>query len=279
MIQSMITSATTMGQLQNKLDVTSNNLANMNTTGYKRREVTFADLLFQQVNNQTVAAHEVGRTTPNGIRVGSGAAVAQTAMRLEQGAIQNTDRPLDLALTERGFFFEIAPSEDGTRRFTRDGAFYLSPNPDVEGENHLVNQNGDYVLSQAGTPITLPAGYQDITITESGTILVTDQNGNTEQVSQLQIVQVTKPQLMLASGENNFIFPNLEELELGFADVLVEGVGAAGAEVIQQRALEMSNVDMGREMTEMLLAQRNYQFNSQAISITDQMMGLVNNLR
>ncbi|WP_218240978.1 hypothetical protein, partial [Pseudomonas sp. 2822-17] len=83
----------------------------------------------------------------------------------------------------------------------------------MEGENFLVNQNGDYVLSEAGTRISLPSRYQDIRITETGTIYITDLEGNEEQVSQLQLVQVTKPQLMVASGGNNFVFPNLEELD------------------------------------------------------------------
>ncbi|MBU9710596.1 flagellar hook-basal body protein [Evansella tamaricis] len=276
MNQAMITSATTMGQLQHKLDVTSNNLANMNTTGYKRRDVSFQDLLFQQVNNQQVLSQEVGRSTPYGIRVGSGAALAQTALRLDQGALQTTGRTLDVALTEKDYFFEISPAEDGTRRFTRDGAFYLSPNPEVPGENHLVNHKGDYVLSSAGTPITLPAQYRDITITEDGSIVVTGLDGESQTVSQMQVLQITKPQLLNALGENNFGFPDLGELGLGMDDVLNETAGTA---VFRQGALEMSNVDMGQEMTEMLLAQRNYQFNARAISITDQMMGLVNNIR
>ncbi|MDG5787285.1 flagellar hook-basal body protein [Evansella sp. AB-P1] len=272
----MISSAVTMGQLQQKLDTIGHNLANSNTTGYKRRETSFSDLLVQQINNQFVNHHEVGRDTPYGIRRGSGAAIAQTAVRFEQGSIQNTDRLLDLAFTEKGYFFELSPTEDGDRRFTRDGAFYFAPNPDNEEENFIVNQNGDYLLNVNGERIGLPAVYDDILIRDNGIIEATVNGDENVVVGQINIVQVTKPQLLTMFGENTFVFPNLEDLDLEMADVLNE---AAGAEVIQQRALEMSNVDMGREMTEMLLAQRHYQFNTRAISIADEMRGLVNNLR
>ncbi|WP_041808447.1 flagellar hook-basal body protein [Evansella cellulosilytica] len=276
MNQSMITSAVTMGQMQRKLDTVGNNLANLNTTGYKRRDVSFSDLLFQQVNNQRDAHHEIGRTTPNGIRVGSGSAVGQTAVRMEQGALRTTERELDIALTEKGYLFELAPAEDGTRRFTRDGAFYFSPNPDVDGENFIVNQNGDYVLGSDGNPIAVPGHYESLRITDEGAILVTLDNGESVAVGELQLVQVTKPQLLTSLGDNMYVFPNLEELGLAFGDVLNE---AAGAQVFSQGMLEQSNVDMGREMTEMMLTQRNYQFNSRAISIADEMMGLVNTIR
>ncbi len=278
MNQAMINSAVTMGQLQHKLDTTGNNLANLNTTGYKRRDVSFSDLLFQQINNQSVEHHEVGRQTPDGIRVGSGAAVAQTAMRYEQGAINTTDRELDIALTEPSYFFELIPGEVGERRFTRDGAFYLIPNPNIEGENLLVNSKGDYIQSAAGTPISLPANYADINVNEQGVIEVTLNDGDNTVVNagQLQLTEITKPQLLENPGENHYRFPDLEELNLDEADVLAEAVGT---QVFQQGALEMSNVDMGKEMIDMLEAQRNYQFNTRAISIGDEMMGLVNNLR
>ncbi|PYZ92520.1 flagellar biosynthesis protein FlgG [Salipaludibacillus keqinensis] len=276
MNQSMINSAVTMGQIQHKLDTTGNNLANANTTGYKRRDTSFSDLLFQQVNNQFVTEKEVGRQTPHGIRVGSGASVAQTAVRFQQGSIQETGRDLDVSMTEPGYFFEVSPTDEGERRFTRDGAFYLSPNPNVAEENLLVNSEGEYVLSAAGQPISLPANYDSFQITDTGAIQMTFEDGLEENVGQLQLVNINKPQLLNSIGDNNYVFPDLNELDLELADVLEEGVNAG---VIRQSSLEMSNVDTGKEMNDMMEAQRFYQFNSQAISITDQMMGLVTNLR
>ncbi|RKL68027.1 flagellar biosynthesis protein FlgG [Salipaludibacillus neizhouensis] len=276
MNQSMINSAVTMGQLQLKLDTTGNNLANVNTTGFKRSDTSFADLLFQQVNNQSAANQEVGRLTPNGIRVGSGAAVAQTAVRFEQGSISQSGREFDVALTEPGYFFELAETPGGDRQFTRDGAFYLSPNPNNNTQNFLVNSQGDYVLSAAGEPIELPSSYDDFQINEEGAITVTLNDGTLVDAGQLQLVNITKPQLLASIGENNYVLPDLDALDTDLADVLEE---AAGAQVFMQSALETSNVDSAKEMTDMMEAQRSYQFNSKAISITDQMMGLVTNLR
>lgn len=278
MNQSMISASVTMGQLQKKLDTISNNVANVNTTGFKRRDVQFQDLLFRQLNNQIVNEQETGRNTPNGLRIGSGAKVAQTNVRLEQGALMQTDRPLDLALTEKDLFFEVlATEEDEPRRFTRDGAFYLSPNPNNDEELFLVTGDGDFVMSRTGEAVTIPANYNEIIISDSGVINVRDRDGNDTNVGQLQLVQVTKPQLLQNIGDNFFRFPNLEELELGFDDVL--GFVPENVRGVMQGSLEGSNVDLGREMSELILAQRSYQFNTRSISMADQMMGLVNNIR
>ncbi|PYZ96059.1 flagellar biosynthesis protein FlgG [Alteribacter lacisalsi] len=275
MNQSMINAAVTLGQLQHKMDTTGNNLANMNTAGYSRRDVSFSDLLSQQVHNQPTAAQEAGRMTPNGLRVGSGASVAQTAVRFEQGGLNTTGRELDFALTAPGYFFELASDEDGSRRFTRDGAFYLTPGPGEEAVS-LVNQNGEFVLGTDGGPLTIPADFQAIEAGEGGTVSVTLPDGSSLDTGQLQLAEITKPQLLKSAGGNAFTFPDLETLGLAEEDVLGD---AAGASVITQGALEQSNVDMAREMNDMLQVQRNYQFHSRAISIGDEMRGLVNNLR
>jgi flagellar basal-body rod protein FlgG len=277
MNQSMITASVTMGQLQKKLDTISNNVANVNTNGFKRRDVQFQDLLFQQLNNQTVASQETGRNTPFGLRVGSGARVSQTNVRMEQGAIMQTGRALDLALSEKGVFFEAMPTEPGgERRFTRDGTFYLSPNPNNGEELYLVTGDGDYVMSSTGTPMVIPANYDSIRVTEEGRVEVNLKDNTQRNVGQLQLVKITKPQLLQNIGDNFYTFPNLQELGLNFGDV-VDNVVNRG--VLIQGALEGSNVDLGKEMSELILAQRAYQFNTRSISIADQMMGLVNNIR
>ncbi|RXJ02932.1 flagellar hook-basal body protein [Anaerobacillus alkaliphilus] len=277
MNRSMITATVTMGQLQKQLDTISNNVANVNTTGFKRRDVQFQDLLFQQLNNQPVARQEVGRNTPLGLRMGTGARVSQTALRMEQGAIMQTGRTLDLALGDKNLLFEVV-STDGARQFTRDGAFYFTPNPNNENEVYLVTSDGRYVMSETGQAITIPARHESLLITETGRILVTTKGANNQDVEQevarLQIVQINKPQLLQNMGDNYFGFPNLEALGLNYQDVL-EGVPGR----LIQGALEGSNVDLGKEMSDLILAQRAYQFNTRSISIADQMMGLVNNIR
>ncbi|NJP37402.1 flagellar hook-basal body protein [Bacillus luteus] len=274
MNQSMINSAVTMGQVQYKLDNVGHNLANADTTGFKRRDTSFADLMFRQVQNQRVGPYEEGRDTPAGIRRGSGAGVAQTAIRFEQGTLQQTGRDLDAAITEPGFFFELAAAEDGTRRFTRDGAFYLSPAED--GTNQLVNGEGEYILGADGAPAAIPENYAGLRIDETGGIFVTDEDGTEIAAGALQTVEITKPQLLEQQGGGIVSFPDLEELGAAEADVLADG---NGAQVVQQQALEMANVDTAKQMSDMVAAQRHYQFNASAANMTDQMMGMVTNLR
>ncbi len=280
MNQNMITASVTMGQLQKKLDTISHNVANVNTHGFKRRDVQFQDLLFQQLNNQTVQQQETGRNTPFGLRVGSGAKVAQTNIRMEQGALLQTGRTLDVAFGEPNFLFEIV-SLDGERRFTREGAFYFTPNPNNDDEVFLVTGKGDYVMSETGQAITIPAKHEALKIEPNGQILVTTKDENnidTEQeIGRLQIVRATKPQLLQNIGDNYFTFPNLNELGLTFDDV-IENASANQGKLIQG-SLESSNVDLGKELSELILTQRAYQFNTRSISMADQMMGLVNTIR
>lgn len=266
-----------MAQLQKKIDTIGHNLANSNTNGYKSRETNFNDLLFQQINNQPNANEEIGRRTPNGIRQGSGAKLSETNLRMEQGSIKSTDRSLDLALKRPNDFFELLVEENGdfTTRYTRDGAFYLSPYD--EGEMALVTGNGDFVLGTNGEPIFVPENFKDIKFSESGEVIVTNNDNTEESLGQLQLVQVLRPQLLQATGENQFALPDLEQLNLLDEEVYQVVEGEEG--LIQQRALEMSNVDTATEMTELLTAQRSYQFNAKSISIADQMAGLISNLR
>lgn len=278
MNQSMITAAVSMGQLQKKLDVISNNVANVSTHGFKRRDVQFSDLLFQQLNNQPVANQEAGRNTLNGLRIGSGAKISQTNVRMEQGSIMRTERPLDLAMIEKGIFFEVLPTDDfDQRRFTRDGAFYLSENPNNLAELYLVTSDGDFVMSKEGEAIAIPADYDTIKVSDTGVVEITLKDGNLVNVGELQLVRVTKPQLLENIGNNYFRFPNLDERGLQFADVLEQVSENEGQ--LMQGALEASNVDLSKELVELMVAQRSYQFNTRSISIADQMMGLVNNVR
>ena len=277
MNRSMLTASVTMGQLQKKIDTIGHNLANSNTNGYKSRETNFNDLLFQQINNQPNANQEVGRRTPNGIRQGSGSKLSEINLRMEQGGLKLTDRPLDLALKRPNDFFELLVEENGdfATRYTRDGAFFLSPYQ--EGENALVTGNGDFVLGTNGEPILLPDNVKDIKISETGEIVVTNHDNTETSVGQLQLVQILRPQLLQSTGENQFALPDLDQLNLIEDEVYQVVSGQEGS--IQQKALEMSNVDTATEMSELLIAQRSYQFNAKSISIADQMSGLIANLR
>ncbi|ARK32726.1 flagellar hook-basal body protein [Halalkalibacter krulwichiae] len=275
---SMISASVTMGQLQRKMDTISHNLANSNTTGFKRREATFSDLLFQQVHTQPNAQNEVGRLTPNGIRVGSGAKIAETALRLEQGPFINTDRELDFAITDKNHFFRIQTMENGNpvERLSRDGTFYFSENPGNPNQLTIVTSNGDFVLDQNGDRITLPLNFQSISLNEEGQLLVTLTDGTVENIGEFGLTRVLKPQLLDSIGDQLYRLPNFAALGLAAGDVL-EAAAVNGR--VSQGTLEGSNVDLGNEMNELMMAQRHYQFNSRAISMADDMAGLVNGLR
>ncbi|MEC2073460.1 flagellar hook-basal body protein [Alkalihalophilus marmarensis] len=276
---SMISASVTMGQLQRKMDTLSHNMANSNTTGFKRREATFSDLLFQQVNNNTDTRYETGRLTPNGIRVGAGAKIAQTALRMEQGAIMQTGRELDFAIAERDHFFEVESVENGqaTSYLTRDGSFYLSEDPQNPNALTIVNAKGDFLLDGGGNRFTLPMNFSEIKLSATGELEAILNDGTTQDLGQLQLIRVLKPHLLEAAGDSGFKIPDLAGLGFAEADVFEQVPGDEGRLI--QSSLEASNVNIGQEMTELVNAQRHYQFNARALSMADEMNGLINGIR
>jgi flagellar basal-body rod protein FlgG len=275
MNQSMISAAVTMGQLQQKLDTISNNMANSATYGYKRREVRFSDLLFQQIESSALNPTEEGRLTPNGIRLGSGARVSSTAVSMEAGTLQQTGRLLDVALTQPGLYFQILTEDNNGSevvQYTRDGAFYLSPSLANANVMELVTSEGNRVLGKNG-PIAIPADHRKITIGQNGQVSVTLNNGAVVESGQLALVNMVRPQLMLSVGQN------LQAPEGIPLNQVLEEADAGAGNIVQQGALESSNVNISNEMTELIQTQRSYQFNARSLTIADQMMGLVNGLR
>ncbi len=272
----MIQAAVTMNQLQQKLDLIGNNMANSQTTGYKTRQADFSSLLFQQVNNLSDPANAEGRLTPDGIRVGSGAKLGSTTLDLSIGSIVETGRVLDAALLQDNHLFQIQVNENGQENtlYTRDGSFFLNPinnNQDLM----LTTGDGNPVLGQNG-PIILAEGFDAIDIRENGQLIVT-RGGQTAVEAQLAVVEAVRPRLLEAAGQNMFRLPDTENL--GFnADEIIQ-LTEPNATIIQSGALEQSNVDISQQMADLILAQRSYQFNSRTISMGDQMMGLVNQLR
>lgn len=276
MIRTMNTAANTIGQLQLQLDTISNNIANSNTNGYKTKQATFQELLYQQHNNDNL--DKTLRQSPVGVRQGVGAHISQIQSNESQGSIQLTDRSLDFAFTAENQYFNVA-MEDGTTGFTRQGNFYMSPQQD--GTNLLVTSDGYPVISSAGTTISLPQGVSEFTMAEAGTLNVKYGDGQVIQYD-LAVTKITKPQLMeqLNGGAYIGLPDNLGELGYAPDDILMELQGLNRGEVsMQMGALEMSNVDLSKEMTNLIATQRSYQYNSRAITIADQMLGLVNGIR
>ncbi|WP_342671019.1 flagellar hook-basal body protein [Peribacillus loiseleuriae] len=278
----MITSTNTLSQLQLKLDTISSNIANVDTTGYKRKEANFTDLLVQQFNNQTQASREIGRLTPNGIRQGTGAKLGQSQLILTQGSLKMTSRSLDAALTKPDLFFSVRVSDESGEniRYTRDGAFFMTP---VNGNTHqlmLVTNDGNSVLDEFNRPIVVNGNVTDISMSGNGQIKIETSDRGT-QTFELGIVSVKKPQFMEQLGGNLLALPaNLNQMNVNAEDILTSLTGGLRGEIsMTQGALENSNVDLSKEMSNLIMVQRQYQFQSRAITMADQMQGLVNSIR
>jgi flagellar basal-body rod protein FlgG len=280
-LRSMITAANTMAQLGQQLDVISNNIANSNTTGFKRRETNFGELLAQQFTN--LPNDRATRLTPNGVRYGVGARLAETNVVLAQGALTKTDRALDVALAKEGQFFRVlVQGENGAQEigYTRSGAFYLTPSAENPNELMLVTSDGHPVLDENNAPILLPEGFKDITISNNGTITAVASDGRVMRRANIGITTILRPQLLQSVGDNIFTLPDLNALNVNEADVAVNMTGNLRNQIsMTQGALEQSNVDLGTELTDMMITERSYQLNARAISLSDQMLGLINGIR
>ncbi|MCL1631189.1 flagellar hook-basal body protein [Sporolactobacillus sp. CPB3-1] len=283
MHQQMTATAVTLGQIQQQLATVADNIANVGTTGYKSRDAKFIDLLVQQIDNMRPAdidgTDEANRLTPDGIRRGSGARIGDTSLDLASGSIKQTDNPLDLALTDDHQFFTVAlTSGNGTATtaYTRAGDFNVQPDPADPNTLRLLTKSGMAVLGTNGQPITIPAHYQSIHIDRTGSINVELASGAQVNAGQLGLVTVSRPQLLESQGNSLYTLPNLAQLGIGLNQV-VQQVPAADGSVAQGK-LENSNVDLTKEMADLINLQHNYQLNARSISISDQMSGLVNSM-
>ncbi|WP_226679092.1 flagellar hook-basal body protein [Mesobacillus jeotgali] len=282
MNRTMITATNTLSQLQKQMDMISHNLANIDTAGYKRREASFSDLLVQEYRNQPNNALEPqNRMTPFNIRQGNGARLGQIQLILSQGNIKTTDRPLDTAFTTEGQFYRVmVQNEDGSSamRLTRNGALYLSPLSD--NESMLVNSDGHAILDENNQPITITGNMKNFNINANGLLTAEMYNGTSQEVN-LGVILINKPQFLEQKGANLLGLPeNLGELGVTEEEVMTNLVGPLRNQIaIQQGVLEQSNVDMSKEMTDLINVQRSYQFHSKSITLADQMLGLVNGIR
>lgn len=279
MLRTMITATNTLSQVQQKLDTISSNIANSNTTGYKAQQANFTEMLYQQFNNDEY--DKTVRQTPVGIRYGVGAKIGQIQSNQNQGSLQTTGRDLDFALTAKNQYFNVLMTDDAGQTktaYTRNGAFYVTPTE--PGIVTLVNSDGYQVADANGQPITFPDDVQEFTMNSDGTLVANYPNGQTQSF-QLGITQLQTPQVMESINGGTYIgLPNnLAELGYTEADILTNLQGANRQVGIQKGALEMSNVDLSQEMTNLIQAQRAYQFNSRAVTIADQMLGLINGIR
>lgn len=263
MIRSLWTGASGMIGQQYHIDTVANNLANVNTTGFKKNRADFEDLLYETVKVAGTPATQV-TVVPTGIQYGHGVKVAATQKMFQQGSLKQTENPFDMALEGEGFF--RVRMVDGTEAYTRDGSFKIDSN------RQIVNSNGYYL----DPPITLPESFMrtEISISEDGR-MYTKIAGTDEivEAGQINIYNFVNPAGLKAIGGN--LFKTTEASGEAF-----EGRPSYdGFARLHQGFLEMSNVNLVDEMVDMIVAQRAYEVNSKSVITSDSILATAINLK
>lgn len=254
MIRSLWISKTGLDAQQTQMDVISNNLANVNTTGFKRSRAVFEDLLYQTIR-QPGAQSSQQTQLPSGLQLGTGVRPVSTERIHTQGNLQQTNNDKDVAIQGAGFFQVMLP--DGSMAFTRDGSFQ------IDNQGQLVTSSG-FPIQPA---ITLPVDTQSLTIGRDGTISITQAGSNNAvQVGVIQLSTFINPAGLLSKGENLYV----ETDASGNPNPSEPGTNGAG--LLLQGYAETSNVNVVEELVSMIQTQRAYEINSKAITTSDQML-------
>ncbi|MDN0074268.1 flagellar basal-body rod protein FlgG [Crenobacter sp. SG2303] len=254
MMRALYIAKTGMDSSQFQLDVTSNNLANVNTKGFKRGQAVFEDLYYQTIR-QPGAQLTNGNTVPTGLQVGSGSTPVAAVKVFTEGNLEQSSQPLDLAIQGNGFFRLSRP--DGTIAYTRDGEFHRNENGDI------VNSNG----YQLDPNINIPANATNVTISSVGVVQYTVP-GNTalQNAGIIQLTTFINPQGLDSIGQNLY-------LETAASGAPQDGdPGADSRGTVMQGWLEDSNVNVTTELVNMIQAQRSFEMNSRAIKTADEML-------
>lgn len=261
-MRALYTSATGMMAQQLNLDVIANNLANVNTNGYKRTSLHFQDLFYQNLRIPGALAANGGQL-PTGTQVGLGVTPGTTTRSFTQGTIQMTGNEFDLAIKGEGFLRVLLP--DGTTAYTRDGAL------SVDSQGRLVTADGFVIQPE----ILIPPDKTSLSIAaDSGVVSVTRQGQtNAEQVGQIQLTRFVNPGGLLAVGNNLF------QPTAASGDPVNGTPGQQGLGTLVHKAIEMPNVELVEEMIRLIMAQRAYETNSKAIQTSDEMLQGANNLK
>jgi flagellar basal-body rod protein FlgG len=261
MIKSLYTAATGMKGQQTYVDAISNNLANVNTTGFKRSQPTFEDLLYVTLKAPGLDQSS-GSGNPVGIQVGSGVKVAGTTMNFENGVLEGTHRSLDVAITGQGFFRVTLP--DGTTAYTRDGHFQ------IDADSRLTTTSG-YVIEPE---IQIPSDVITIGIGEDGQVTVTQASSPdvATPLGQLELTRFVNPSGLNQIGGNLYLASEAAGTSIN------DNPGSQGMGQLQQNFLERSNVEVVSELVNLIVAQRAYEVNSRTIRTSDQMLQQVSSI-
>lgn len=263
-MRSLWTAATGMKAQQFNIDTISNNLANVNTTSYKVHRAEFKDLFYANMKRTNVT-DDGGR--PVNLETGHGVMPTATRRDFRNGNFMDTEGTFDFAINGEGFFVIEMPN--GDTRYTRDGSFKLSIDGD---EATLVTSEGYFVLSEDEDLITFDAGLRDFAVDELGYITALDEDGESEDLGRIMLVNFLNPEGLQSEGQN------LYSRTPGSGDEM-ELEGEEMRTTILQGYLESSNVQIVDEMVKMITAQRAYEINSKTITTSDEMMQMANNLK
>lgn len=254
--------ATGMAAQQTRVDVISNNIANMSTTAYQPRVAEFADLLYQQHLSPGAISSQTGNIVPSGIQMGMGVRASTVSMEIVQGGLSPTGGDLDLALEGRGYFEITLPS--GEAAYTRDGKFFRN------GEGLVVNSDG-YELADN---ITIPNDAARITISQDGEVTAYFNNvADGQQIGTITLTVFANPKGLEALGGNLF------RETAGSGAPIVGTPGEEGVGTMRQGYLEDSGVDVVEEISELIEAQRGYELNSKVITAADEMYAATTRIR
>ncbi|MBI1340193.1 flagellar basal-body rod protein FlgG [bacterium] len=260
-MRALNTAATGMQAQQLNVEVIAHNIANMNTTGYKRQRAEFQDLLYQTVERMGATSSDAGTIVPTGVQVGVGVKAGSIYRVTEQGGITQTNNRYDLALQGEGYFVVQLP--DGRDAYTRAGNFSIS------ADGQIVTEDG-FVVAPG---ISVPTDATDITINRQGVVQALQPDGTFQDVGAIDLARFVNPPGLDAIGDNLF----LETPASGPANRGLAGVEGFG--FIQQGFLETSNVNAVTEISALISAQRAYEMNSKVITTTDEMLRSASNLR
>lgn len=261
-MRALYIAASGMGAQQTRVEVISNNLANMSTTGYNARRAEFADLHYQQVQNAGTISASDGTVLPTGVQLGLGVRPTAVSVQIQQGGVAPTGNDLDIAIEGMGYFEVTLPS--GVAAYTRDGSFNRSD------DGQIVTSDG-YPLSPS---ITIPSDARSISISRDGEVYAYFRDTiEPQQVGAITLANFVNAPGLEAIGENLFV----ETGASGTSNVSTPGESGVGT--LRQGFLENSSVDAVREITELIEAQRGYELNSKVITAADQMMSATTQIR
>lgn len=261
MMQSLYTASTGMLGMQTQIDTTANNIANVNTIGFKKSRAEFADLMYQVMQYAGTSTSDTTKSA-TGIEVGLGVRPTAINKVFAEGSLKQTDNELDIAVTGRGFFKLELP--DGTEVYSRNGAFK------IDADGVMVNSDGYKLIPE----IVIPPDATSLSIGSDGTVTVI-QPGQTQatQIGQITTTNYINPAGLHSLGDNLYI-------ETDSSGQPIEGTpGLDGLGILRQGFVELSNVELVVELTDLITGQRAYDSNSKVITTSDEMLQTTNNLK